>query len=499
MANWDLQLDYPRAIELNEVVSLFDSQMFRLIENIRGRTINATDEVLAITFKRKADFLRAVNKNGVKLNGHTFKRFVGTTGGLKSYTMLFVNEEIIDELNKRCECGRNKEIKIVPAKYEAYKALTASASIEIPNPQGLLVVSDSLTHYKANVIRLDGSKGDLPTIERIENYLMENNATDGFNLCTYEYMKKIANSLHLDYIPSGVCLRNAWTKGMMIPFPIREFADKQGNYIVKDIWGNDIDIRNVEMILTESSLKLWKCYDSVEDYVSKTKENGYNFAITKVTPKALEDERELNYQYLQSYELTDEEIEELCAPTIQWLENSMCGTIDSTLEFLGIKDEKDCYENDWKKGLFLDESLLRDDFINNKIKNLIKKKISNAKIGKLKCQGNYQIVAGDPYILMQHIYGLPETGLLKAREIYSKYWKDRNVNEVVIFRSPMTSHENIRKVKINNSDECAHWYRYIDTMSIINSFDDICCSLNGMDKLNCPLYRQRYIAKMVNL
>lgn len=480
-SGWDLYLEHSRAVELNEVVALFDSQMFRLIEQIRGREIKSTEEVLAVTFRRKSDFTRATRKKGIKLNGITFKRFVGTTGGLKNYTVLFVNAEIIDELNRRCECGRNQDIKLVPAKYEAYKALTASASIEIPNPKSLLVVSDSITHHCSNVIKLDGSKGELPVIEHIDNYLMENNATDGFNLCTIEYMQRIAESLRLDYTPSGVCLRNAWTKGMLVPFPIQEFAEQQDNYIVQDIWGNNVDIRNVEMILTESSLKLWKCYDSVDDYLQKTTENGYNFAVTKVTPKILENDRALNYQYLQSYELTNEDIQKLCLPTIQWLEDSMCGTFEATLKFLGVEDIEDCYEDDWKKGLFLDENLLQDDFVRGKIKKLIQKKVANAKIGKLKCQGNYQIVTGDPYILMQHIYGLKETGLLKAREIYSQYWKDKDVDEVVIFRSPMTSHENIRKVKIKNSDECSYWYRYIDTMSIINSFDDICCSLNGMD------------------
>ena len=73
-------------------------------------------------------------------------------------------------------------------------------------------------------------------------------------------MKRVAESLGIDYVPSGVCLRNAWLKGMMYPFPIEEFAREinGGQYIVNDICGNPKDLRNIEMILTESSLKLWK-------------------------------------------------------------------------------------------------------------------------------------------------------------------------------------------------------------------------------------------------
>lgn len=69
--------------------------------------------------------------------------------------------------------------------------------------------------------------------------------SDGFNLCTIDYMKRVSESLNLDYIPGGVCLRNAWLKGMLYPFPILEFIEKynNGNYFIEDIWGNTQDIR----------------------------------------------------------------------------------------------------------------------------------------------------------------------------------------------------------------------------------------------------------------
>jgi hypothetical protein len=154
----------------------------------------------------------------------------------------------------------------------------------------------------------------------LENVELENTISDGFSLCTIDFMKKVQEKLNIDYTPNGVCLRNAWFKGMMYPFPIMEFFEKyrHNNYIVKDIWGNDIDIREVELITTESSLKLWKCYDSIDDYMQSYKECGFEFAITKISPHELEDEREVNYQYLQSYDFTDEDIKELCEPTIKY-------------------------------------------------------------------------------------------------------------------------------------------------------------------------------------
>ncbi len=39
-------------------------------------------------------------------------------------------------------------------------------------------------------------------------------------------------------------------KGMVFTFDFLDFAEKvAGSYMVKDAWGNDVDIRNVELIL----------------------------------------------------------------------------------------------------------------------------------------------------------------------------------------------------------------------------------------------------------
>ena len=86
------------------------------------------------------------------------------------------------------------------------------------------------------------------------------------------------------------------------------------------------------MIVTESSLKLWSAYSSIDEYVNACEECGYGFSVTKISPHILEERRELNYQYLQSYDFTDEDIEELCAPTIQYLKDAMCGDYSYTIK-----------------------------------------------------------------------------------------------------------------------------------------------------------------------
>jgi hypothetical protein len=70
---------------------------------------------MQVVIDKKTDFARATNKKGVTVNGINYRRFVGTTGGLKNNTLLFCNSEYIDKLNELCECRRNKEVPLVPA------------------------------------------------------------------------------------------------------------------------------------------------------------------------------------------------------------------------------------------------------------------------------------------------------------------------------------------------------------------------------------------------
>ena len=69
---------------------------------------------IQVVVDKKSDFARVTGKRGVTVNGINYRRFVGTTGGLKNNTLLFCNSQYIDKLNELCECKRNPKTKLVP-------------------------------------------------------------------------------------------------------------------------------------------------------------------------------------------------------------------------------------------------------------------------------------------------------------------------------------------------------------------------------------------------
>ena len=48
-------------------------------------------------------------------------------------------------------------------------------------------------------------------------------------------------------------------------------------------------------------------------------------------------------------------------------------------------------------------------------------------------------------------------------------------------RAPMTSHNNIQICKMADNEEVSKWYKYMDTVYILNAWDSTCDKLNGAD------------------
>lgn len=282
-------------------------------------------DLISIEFESKADFNCARSaKTHVTINGIEFVRLLGTTGGVKKNTVFFVNKEIHKELNNKINNGVSKDFKIVPAKMEAYRALSASSSTPVRMPR-IMVIKDAEVKIKENVQVLSGrvwkdldrknylyskkakeltdeEKAEKKMIEDYENqfdlndvddYEIVKNPCDGCCMVSPEFAKLLGEDLGLDYIPGGFNTRFAYVKGMIYTFDFVQFAeevngassDNEEKYLVEDFWGNKQDVRNIDVILTENQFKLAKAYDSVEQYLEECNKNGWEFSIPKVLPK----------------------------------------------------------------------------------------------------------------------------------------------------------------------------------------------------------------------
>lgn len=447
---------------------------------------------------------------GHKTETVRYKRFLGTAGSIKKSTIIFVNEEIYDRLMIKINNGRyipgidqygnpiepTKEYngkklnyKFIPAKINAYFALQCSASISVPWPR-IIVVNDVETKFN-DVVRLVKDTGgeenpEWPSVSEDTEMEIKINTCDGMGFISPEMSMKWAEALNEGSEPlSGFNTRCAFLKGMVFTVDFKQFAEEIAHtYTVIDAWGDKRDVRDADVILTVSMLKLWDSYAGYEDYYSNCMKNGYEFCIAKSTPHELRNVHTTNYQYLQDFTFTDKQIDELIKPTVSKIKEClgmdwrklilyMCGT--------GLDEKSVLHMEPMCKAIMANPELIKDPYIRSKVSKMIQKRIRTAKIGVLDVEGDYAIAGNDPYSLLQSMFGLEVTGLLKRGECYHKYWSDNGTNEICIFRAPMTSIENVCKLNVVTSAEMEKWYKYIKTCILLNSWDTTAMRCNGED------------------
>lgn len=522
-AKWNLQLSINQARENKELIALSESQMMRFIDELNGITnpeLHISDiksQIKKLKFEKnlavsrpkikklyaeldkyqfKKDYVcvvidktkdyQTIYKNGFKINGITYRRLLGTTGGVKNNTIVFVNENLLPELKKRIENGRDLTKQFTPAKLEAYNALVCSSSTPVSMPHGVIVVHDCITHFKSDVIELDDTGLEQPSMKYIKNKDVELIDSDGYGLAMPELMERWGSEIGEDFLLPGCVIRNSFCKGAVFPVDFHKFADEHNVSVITDVWENTHDIHDIELVLTESMLKLWDSYSSIDDYLKNCEENHYTFAITKSSEEELENVRTMNYQFLQSYDFTDEQINELIAPTVNEIKDILSDDYRKTILYtkgIGLNENNIQHlDNSFATALMIEPKMKNDPYIQHQIYTMIRKRIDDAKVGVLKVPANYSLVSGDPYSLCQSMFGLEVTGLLKAGQVYSKYWIDKGIDKIVSFRAPMTSHNNIRLLDVVHNEEMDEFYNYMTTPTIFNSWDTCADAMNGFDK-----------------
>lgn len=535
--NWDLNLPIEEARKTpGVVISLADSQILTWINELNGTEdydkkakeikseiklikkekttpenkmkikdlyqqlykLQFKEDYLCLIIDKPSHYDRA--NQGFKVNGIEYRRLLTTTNGVKTSTVVYTSIRLRDELKKRVQNGRNLDALLVPAKLGAYEALCSSASIPVSWPKGIIVVNDCFTKFKADLINIDDSDTTKePLVQFAPMQDIENDASDGCSMMLPSLSRRWNGELggNSEETLSGCNLRCAWTKGMTFTFDYIEWAEKNvGSYIVKDVWGVDRDVRESELIITESQLKLWNCYDSWEDYYNKCLENHYTIRIAKTAPHEVDDIRQTNYQFLQIHEATDDDVHELISDTVNEIKDIMQLDYRKSIVYLcgsGL-DENNIRSMDLAaQALMINRNMIDDPYIYSKIKNMIQKRIREAKIGVLDVHGNFQIISGDLVALCENMFGMIPQGILKSGEIYSKYWADQNVKQVVCYRAPMSNAHSVLTQSISYSEDAAYWFRYIDTCIVVNAWDTMPMALNGFDfdKLFVALFGNR--------
>ena len=421
-------------------------------------------------------------KHGFMCNGEKYVRLLCGAGMGRRATVSFCQQKIYDQLDEILRCGLIiDEINI--AKYNAYYGLYMSGVYDVTTPR-FVVIPDCeipITGDKVDFIVDDkkitpaGEEVDCRRVEK-RDFVFEANVFDGAGIISPSMAHKWSNDLELDYIPSNFIIRSAFIKGLVAVFDFHKFAEVNGKSVIKDCYGQEHDVKDIDVILTVSQFKMWKKYASLEEYNGYVNYYGHVWGVSKFPKKVDKEYSLINYQYIQTLDLDDQGIADLTEYTEEWL-NKICSgdELYTKLFTYGVGSEKQSVDKamahtdtGYLKAICVDFDLFDDDYIKRKVYQLAQKKIDDAKIGRLWVRGNYQSMIPDPYAMAQHAFGMEVTGLLQKGSHYSQFWVDRGVEEIDCLRSPMVdaSEHKVSKVVFNDEIEC--WFQYLYSGIVMN-------------------------------
>jgi len=340
------------------------------------------------------------------------------------------------------------------------------------------------------VTETDENKDDEIDIREVE---LKFNRFDGQGLIKPSKAEEWAKELGLDYTPGQWCIRQNFLKGMLCVFDIDEFCrvENKGNYIINTIYKNDngepiqVDLRDIDVIISESQFKLWNAFNSLEEYIHNCKINDLKWGVALTSPKEQNDILKMNYQFLQTLDLDKDKIKEICSQFVGWVQGVNFDNIYYTLLFLlgeNITQESIQYflkysNNYWLKSLIVNNELKNDKYIRDKVYKYTNNIIKRGCLGEIILDGNFQVLVSDPYAMMQHICGQKVTGLLKEKEYYCNYWNKKNICVVDSMRAPLTYKSEHLKLNLINHDELNKWYKYCDDGGVI-------VNIHGYETLN---------------
>ena len=457
------------------------------------------DDIINVKVMTKKEY-KTIARNGFDLNGKHYVRFMVGSGQMRRNTVSFINEDLFDYMQERLMCGLNGKIKTINlAKLSAYFALSFSSVLWVREPN-VCVIKDFDTLIPQQKVNWINKNEDGNTVEQIYKDIKLNSA-DGQGLISPEMAKLWAEDMHLSYVPCSFVVRTAFVKGNLVPFDFKAYAKEHGVLTIKDRYGTEYNVDDIDVLLSESQFKMAKYYSSWEGYLSYHRAYNLKWGVARYN-KEFDDEYVLtNYQYIQVLDLSKEDIQGLVSYTTNWIKNICSGDIKYALTYnVGVKNPTlnvdsiiNSCSSTFTKAIIKNPDMLKDGFVQRKIYNSIKESIRQAKIGRIWVKGNYSFMISDPVAQCRSALGLSPDGLLPANYVYSNFWNTRGVSgEVCLLRSPLTHYSEVNIQNLANTEDMRKWYKYIYSGIIYNIYDisvvkhadsdfdgDICMSTNN--------------------
>lgn len=460
-------------------IALFESEVARYANDFKEE-FPLVMEIVYMKIAYQGIVFKQILDRGLMIGDKKYIFFTSTTNQMKRGEYVLIQEDFYksnetkfmcgltdDVINAKGGCNRGKNL--------AYKGLPLSTSFY---PEGYeidinkcLLVSDfkNLVNGYVECIDIDHDKKEITGIEkRYED--VEVPQTDGSGM----FLPGV--------LPASAQIRCGHLKGALFPFDFRRFLEQdevegvKPNSVITDAWGevqHDIIKEDIQVLFTTSQLKMWKYYDSWEEFKYHFNKNNMKIAINKFADIEPKGYVKTSYQFIQtlsSEKLTDEKLEELCADTIEYLDNMK----NDLYTMVNIMGNNDSYLS---MSISAYNDLVYDKHVQEELEDKFRSERIDARGNKLILKDSlYSYICPDLYAFCTWLFcGIENPkGLVPKNHVYNSFFNDMDYDKVDCLRSPhlYIEHGVRNLVKGDVLEKCKEWFNDFDT--IVSSHDLLC-------------------------
>lgn len=399
---------------------------------------------------------------------------------------LFIKKSLYNKMIKwsRMDLPFKTNMKVDLAGLLAYESLVGSsleATIEI-DPNKILMVDDVDSKFKrkCNVVR----KGESEFLDSFkEETTVSNSLFDGESLLDSKYFE--------DGI-SMKLLRNHMFKSAAFNTNIQLFLkdNKPDNieyddWSLSDMFGNKIKAKDVELICTPSSLKALKFShvigeekDMWDYWKGKVQEDGNVFGVCKHDkPSKLGTDEQGNvlqqtsYQMINCLPIVMDDVKDLTNTEVNYI-NRLKNDDDFFMEKV-LDSAATINGNEMLYSLYIhNKKIINTELFRNFRKNFIRNHVNHCKKGKIKLNGDYCVLLGNPMEFLYHVIGVDinsdtYTPVLLDNEVHTEIFPFKG--EYVGFRNPNTSPSNVLIVKNKEVKDIKTYFNLSDNIVCVNA------------------------------
>lgn len=422
-----------KKVNLKNVISMFESTLTRSF----GIQLNELTYDIFIVEIYYFDIAQDLIVNGFDYNGNHYVYFSSSAGQIRTKKAVFVREDKYERCKNKIMCGLTVE------------KINGKGGMNINKFLAYLALSNSATDLWEDVF---GKAFDIDRTIVVDDFeTLVDCVVDNINYETYEITPGVEMEIPIphtdgcgmisaDYSKKNFMVRLPFIKGLLGSFDFRRFIEVNNcSPVIKDIWGKEYDVieDDIQVIFTKSQLKMWKYYDSWDEYKENFKRYGCEAGICNMEEDYISDAK-INYQMLQTlYDATDEEIKELCKIPNQKIQR-IGDTLANALEFYGVDlDNPVTTGKDWfQKSLYIYPELITDPAAISHLRDLKNSLLKKYRGAHLNVKGKFTFVLPDLYAFCEWLFMDVKTpkGLLENGEVFCKLYK--NYEELDCLRSP---------------------------------------------------------------